>query len=429
MGTRNAIERRLGMLDEHWNTFAESPAVLLRWSCTADDAQMVDGWIGMQHEGAGEVPDFLVRFDLPFDGPERYGFTLRGALERQYDASRDELARAGHPADWRAPDLVPGESDVSALLRCCASFQAYHARLMLTVALVLAPEPAPDADAWQRWLYGLVGAPVPAGVRFLVLDPAEEPRLDALCQAQPERIVSQRLALEMPAAREELARNAAGADPGSQLRVHLVALTSAAGGGDLARAHGAAQQALAIAARQGWPAMQMAVHMALGAAYLGGGHTEHTLAAYRAAQRSALATEQAGDPAGPRLRVQAALAEGAALVSAGRFGEAAPVYEAAAPLASASGDPLLIVEAWRMGGYCHEAAGDPQSAWRCGAAALEAGETLDPAARQASTLPWAGQMMMRLADRWSFPVGADAVRRQMAGLMGPEWNAGPAEAA
>lgn len=426
---RNAIERRLDTLAEEWNLFAESPAVLVRWSFTDDDAQLVDGFIGMQQEGAGDVPDFFIRMDLPFDDPGRYGFALREAMEQRYQAGREEMAQAGHPAEWRAPALVPGESDLSALLRCCASFQAYHARIMLTLALVLTPEPEPDAGAWQRWLYALARSPVPQGVRFLVLDPGESPRLDALCQAEPERILTQRLALDMPGAREDLARNAAGADPGSQLRVHMVGLADAAGRGDVAAAHHAGQEALAIATRQNWPAMQVAVHLALGGAYLGGGHTEHTLASYRAAQQSAAAAEQAGDPAAPKLRVHAGLAEGAALVSAGRYGEAAPVYQAAAPLAAAAGDPLMTMEAWRMAGYCHEAAGDPQSAWRCGAAALEAGEALDPAARQASTLPYAGQMMLRLADRWSFPIGTEAVQRQMVGLLGAGWNAGAPEAA
>lgn len=419
---RNAIERRLDQLGEEWNAFAESPAVLLRWTYAADDAQMVDGFIEMQQDGAGEIPDFFIRLDLPFQDPERHGFVLREAIEQRYAEARDGLAHAGHPAEWAAPALVPGESDLSALIRCCASFQAYHARIMLKLALVLAPEPAPDAAAWQRWLYSLVRAPVPPAVRFLVLERAEAPRLDPLCQAEPERILTQRLELDMAGARDELARDAAGDDPGSHFRVHLVALTGAAGRGDLAGAHQAARQALDIANRENWPAMQVAVHVALGSAYLGGGHTEHALAACRAAQQSALAAEQAGDPAGARLRVQAGLAEGAALVSAGRFAEAAPVYRQAAPLAASGGDPLMTLEAWRMAGYCHEAAGDPRSAWECGAAALEAGQGLEPSARQASTLPWAGQMMLRLADGWSFTAGADAVRRQMAGLLGPDWN-------
>src|SRR5262249_27936007 len=155
------------------------------------------------------------------------------------------------------------------------------------------------------------------------------------------------------------------------------------------------------------------VHMALGGALLAAQQTDEALASYRAARQAAEAAVAAGDPAGPKLLVPTRFAEGAALVAGGRLAEAAAVYEAAAPVAAAQGDQLMTLEGWRMAAYCHEQVAAGDLAWRCGEQALAAGAALDEDARAASTLPYAGQGLLRLAQQECYRDRADAVRRQM----------------
>jgi tetratricopeptide (TPR) repeat protein len=419
---KNAIERRLEELEERWNAFAEDPTPrLLRWAVEAQSLAVVEGFVELQRDGDGDVPDYFLRFDEPFVDPRNHGFVLTAALERAYGEARPGLADAGFAA-WSAPGVRLGEPDVAAFARYCATFQAHHAPMMLRLAVVLAPEAVTDAMAWQRWLLALVRADVPEGVRFVLLDPAEAPQLDALCAAEPRLVRSEVVDLDMPAAIQELANAAAGDDPGSQFRVHFVALTNAAGRSPLPAAGEAAQRALAIATQHGWSAMQVVVYSALASAYLGAGHADSAVAAYQAARAAALEAGQQGDPSAPTLVVQSWLGEGAAYVSAGRFAEGAPVYEAAAPVAAACGNGLMTLEGWRMAAYCHEQAGDADAAWRCGQQALDAGAALDDATRDVSTLPFAGQGLLRVAQRWAYASEADAVRARLAALLGPNWE-------
>ena len=419
---KNAIERRLEELEERWNVFAEDPTPrLLRWVVEAQSLAVVEGFVELQRDGDGDVPDYFLRFDEPFVDPRHHGFVLAAALERVYDEARSGLVEAGF-GPWTSPGVLLGEADVAAFARYCATFQAHHAPMMLRLAVVLAPEAVSDMLAWQRWLLALARAAVSEGVRFLLLDPAEAPQLDALCSAEPRLVRSEVVDLDMPAAIQELANAAAGDDPGSQFRVHFVALTNAGGKGDLSAAGEAAQRALAIATQHGWGAMQVVVYSALAAAYLGAGHVDSAVAAYQAARQAATVAGQQGDPSAPTLVVQSWLGEGAALVSGGRFAEGATVYEAAAAVAASVGNGLMTLEGWRMAAYCHEQAGDADAAWRCGHQALDAGEALDEATRAASTLPFAGQGLLRVAQRWAYAGEADAVRARLGALLGPNWE-------
>lgn len=446
---KNAVEQRLEELDDRWNEFADSPEPrLLCWVVDADSRQLVDGWVQLQCEGDGAVPDLFIRLESPFTAPGSYGFALIEELHAQVEQVRAELAaesdgevgtrgtegggegegtgggEEGGAAvlDWVVPPVIPGDPDVLALVRCCASFQAHHAERMLKLAVVLAPTAVADPAGWEYWLRTLVRAGVPDAVRFLVVDAAEAPLLGGLHESEPLLVAGGPVDLDMAGARAELAAGAAGEDPGSRFRVHFVALTSALEKGDLVAADGSARQALAIAGEQGWLTMQVVVYTALGSGYVGGGHTDHAVAAYQAARQTALAAAEGGDPAAPKLVVQAWLGEGSALVGAGRFTEAAQVYAQAAPAAAAREDPMMALEGWRMAAYCHEQAGDAESSWVCGHAALDAGEQLDEGMRQASTLPFVGQGLLRLTRQWAYAGQVDVVQGRMIALLGPGWD-------
>ncbi|MGD2067126.1 MAG: hypothetical protein PVI57_00470 [Gemmatimonadota bacterium] len=125
---------------------------------------------------------------------------------------------------------------------------------------------------------------------------------------------------------------------------------------------------------------------------------------------------------GPKLRMQAGMGAGAAFLMAGDFQNAAATYTATAPHARHADDTLMVLESWRMAGYCHERLGDTARAWECGLKALDAGEEMDESDRANSTLPHAGDGLMRLVEH--SPDHARIIDERLTALLGtPDWRA------
>jgi tetratricopeptide (TPR) repeat protein len=293
---------------------------------------------------------------------------------------------------------------------------------MLKLAVVLTPERIADAAQWRQWLLALVQSGVPANVRFTVTDRADAPALDELHRDEPKRVVTTAPELDMPGAVRELIRDAGVSGPGAAFQRHFIGLSEAATKGNLPRAKHLAEAALSIATEHNWLPLQVTVHMALGGAYLAAGKTAEALAVYQNAGKAADAAKGQGDASGTKLLIQSRLAEGATLVSGGRYAEAATVYERTAPLATEAKDTLMTLESWRMAAYCHEAARQHDSAWKCGCNALDAGAGLDDKLRPNSTLPYVGQGLLRLTSQRAYADKAKEVRQRMVGLVGPDWE-------
>jgi tetratricopeptide (TPR) repeat protein len=421
---RNAIERRLDRLAELWEYFAADPNLrLLRWRGVLDDLRMVDLFIDLQSEEIGTAPDVFLRLQSPFEDAASYGRALADDLLAQHDAAKAELEARGVSADWHPPEPSSGESEEAFLLRAAASLQAHYPERMQCLVLVLAPAAVADDRAFAAWLVNLLGLGVPPALRLVVTDPAEAPRLEGLDETAPEFAVTIDPALDMPGALDELARSEGEEGPAKLFRIHLVSLANAAGKGNLEAAKLAAGRALEVAKKEDWPDQALVAHMALGAAYLGRDRPEDAVGCYRQAAVAAEAAAAKDHPAVHKLRLTAAMGEGAALLAAACWGEAVAAYERAAPLAEAAADPFMLLEAWRMAGWCHEQAGSDRDAWRCGQRALDAGRALPEEQRARSTLPWVGQMLLRLVERnYRDRRYAQETRRRLSSLLGPVWE-------
>jgi tetratricopeptide (TPR) repeat protein len=419
----NAILRRVERLAELWAAFAADPGLrLLRWRADADELRMIHLFLDLQSEDWGTIPDVFVRLAPAFDDPERYAGELVAALLAQYDAARADLEARDVPADWQAPARARDEPEDAFLLRVAASLRDYHADRMRHLVLVLVPGAVADDRAFAAWLARLLESGVAPVLRLMVPDPAQAPRLDGLDELAPGLVATVDPALDMPGALEELARSEGVEGPARRFRIQLVNIGNAAGKNNLAAAERAARGALDLARKEGWADQAVVVHMALAAVYLGAGRPEDAIGCYRKAAAAAARAE--AHPAAPRLRVTAAFGEGAALVAAARWAEAAIVYERAAPLAEAAGDPIMLLEGWRMAGWTHEQAGADRDAWRCGQQALTAGARLPAERRQESTLPWVGQMLLRLLDRHYRDDAhqAEALGQRLEATIGSGWQ-------
>lgn len=425
----NAVEERLATLAARWLAFTdESDATALRWLVASESVPMADAFVTVEAGEAGTLPDLFVRFEEPFAAGERYGAGLAARLAADIAEAEEAEAPGGDGAapapPWQPPP--PHGDDALDFAAACASFAAHHAGVFDHVAVVLAPAAVDDEAAFGRWLHLVVRADLPRTVRLLLIDRADAPRYDALVAAEPQRVLSEPVDLDMAAAYVALAAAGNPADPGVQYRQHFVAMTGALGKGDARGGQRHADAALGVAAAQsgapGWAAMEVAVHVALGSFALGAKALDDALACFRSARTAAERAAVAAEPASDALVVQTRMGEALALLSAERWAEAGVLYQGTAPLAVARGDATLALECWRMASYCFEQIGRGDFAWAAGLRAIETAEPMDMGARRATTLPYVGQGMLRVAETPDFRGGGPGVRASMATLLGPDWE-------
>lgn len=439
MAGGNAIGDRLDRLGDQWNEFAQDgQARLLRWVVRQDEYRMIEAFIMReQDDRAGEIPDLFLRFTEPFENLESYAEALRRSLIEQYEAARAELeeeasGEGGEPSDagkapeppidlsW-SPPSPDGKHSLNAFIEACASLHAHHADSMEKLAVFLTPTTTSSDADWQRWLHALAER-LPDEVRVAVVDAAEAPVLGELAEALPGVVVNTEAGLDMPAAITQLARAGGTSEPGGQFRVKFAALAQSLGKGDLKSAEGHATGARAVAQENGWSHLGAAVDMALAGGYLTAGRHADAIGRYREVDAAGAELEKREDPVGVKLRLQAGLGAAGVLFASQDYPAAAAAYQGAVVHAQAAQDQLMLVECWRMAAYCHEQAGDTTGAWECGMQALDAAEAIPPEQRVQSTLPHAGEGLLRVAGH--SPRHVQLIDERLSGLLGTvDWRA------
>lgn len=426
----NAVTRRLALITERYEEFrSDDDARLLRFLADAGDAKLLEVWLEVEDTEGGTQPDLFLRMTSPFKDNTRFGFALIEEIKKHYADFSEGLKEEGLPAAWKCPPHEPAaESDVKALARTCASLRAAHADLMDTLVLALFPPAIYDPREWQRWLYALIRAEgLPPEVRFLVLDDLIQPRMESLAKAEPKRMMTQPLALDLDGAMNETAAAGDDGSAGAAFRKHFTALATAAGRNDTAACGKHSEAALGIAdaeaaaGKPGWLPLKAVIHLTLGVAHLNAKRTDQAVKTYGDAEKAALAAMEKQEPGAGKLRIQAKLSAGSALVGAARFPEAGKIYEETAPLAAAEPDPILELESLRMAAYCREASKDWEGAWNLGGKALKAGEKLEPSLKANSTLPYVGQGLTRVNNKARKTDGA-TLKKHLDKVIGEGWE-------
>lgn len=421
----NAIERRLERMRSLWNGFAaDGEARLLIWRCDLDERRMVDMLVALEAEEGAATPDVFLQLEAPVSDAGRYAGELLDELQAHYAASVDGLRDMGIDTSWQVQPADPAKADGRRLLEALDSFRRHYAVRMDLLVIYLAPTAVADAAGWRGWLGKLGTAELPERVRFMTTDLLEAPLLDGLDAARPARIKVMEPDLDMGAAIEELARSEGAPGPAKEFRCRLVTVANAAASRNPKAAERASREGLKIARGEGWIDQEVVIHMAMGAARLAAAELDKAATSYRDAIQAARRARQAEHPAGAKLELAAGMGLGGALVAAGRWQEAARVYEAVTPIAEAARDGVMTLESLRMAAWCHEQAGADADAWRCGTKALDAGAELPAEQRAASTLPWVGRTMLGLLGRH---YGGEqdhetSLRARLDGLMGTGWE-------
>jgi hypothetical protein len=142
----------------------------------------------------------------------------------------------------------------------------------------------------------------------------------------------------------------------------------------------------------------------------------------RAQQRAAIA-EQAGEGWAAGMRLKAAMGQGSALVAARAWTEAGPCFIAAAALAREHDEGTAELDCLRMAAWSQEQGGRLDEAWAVGLACLDRASELPEQLRNTSTLPWLGELMLRLSESGPRADERGPLVRRLGELLGPNWRA------
>ncbi|MCH9683019.1 MAG: hypothetical protein K0V04_16405 [Deltaproteobacteria bacterium] len=422
----NAIRRRLDQLQARWIAFLDDPrARLLRWVVTPHEVSMVEASLqARQHEHA-DAQELSISLRSPVaTGVFGHGFKLVHELVEHYEQLREPLLDAGLPTPWTAPRRDTAAPDVQTLAVTLADFVDGHAPLFEMLAVLLQPSTVGDPVAYEAWLQRLVPQ-LASHTRIVVLDPVDAPMLATLARREPTRVRTEVAALDMPAAYETLSTEVGALQtPTGAFRHAWVQMGLAQTRGDLVATRSAADRALHTACSEGWPHLAVAVHCAWGSALVEHDRPPQAVAAYRQAERSAI--EAGDDPETaslvPRLQLTAVLGQASAMFAAGAHAPAARTYARAAQLAADVPDLYLQLEAHRMSAHCHAEDRKWRDAVARGHAALGVGAQMDTDARDASTLAYAGDALLRHAARTDHGAARPAIEAAMVRLLGDDWR-------
>lgn len=362
---------------------------------------MIDAFLATEeHDQGGQLPVLLVRCDRPF--ANGWGLEVRATLIELRDESLAQGLLTANEA-W-TPEPVRGDDRHEALSALAGVRAALNRgagqELAELITLVATPRTVAEPELWNAWLADFARR-APADVRCLVIDYADGPQLEPLAKHGGATVMTREPALDIAGATSALAASRDPSKPEDLFRQLFVGLGAAAKARDLEQVRGLGRKALALTRKQQWPQLEVAVRMVLANSLLAAGLIHEAVGEYQTADTTAHKAGEAqqverGDA--DRLRLTAHLGLGSALVSAGDHHRAAQVYGQATTLAVALDDVVTQIDCWRMVAYCHEQVGDLDKAWRAGLYAIGAGEALPADRRPHSTLAWAGDRMLRIAE-------------------------------
>ncbi len=423
MEKKNAIEKRLEILIDQWNEFAqEDSTCLLRWLSTQDEARMIDVFLESENDAGKQTPDLFLVFDVNFDTPEKYSGALVQSLIEQYEASHKELAEDAISIDWQTPAIDSNKIEPDNFVNQVLSLKHHYSDLLEHLVIAFIPNSISNQKVFLQWLDTLLNTANACELKFMIVDDVSQPMFDDLEKNHPKLVKTINTELDMPGALLEIAQGASRGGPDYKFRCHFIALTNAAEKGDQVAARRAYTSALTVAKEQQWFQMQVVLHMTLGSTFLGAGKFNEALSCYREAEKASENAIQRDDPVGKKLLMQSRFAIGSAFIADGKFEHASEIYEATVPLPTELEEQLMVLECWRMASYCREQIEHYDKAWSCGLQALVVGEELDEETLKTSTLPYVSQGLLRIANVQKDNSGADDVMKKTKTLLGPNWQ-------
>jgi hypothetical protein len=400
----NPVERRLALLCEDWLAFRSDPSKrLLVWQVPDHALRLVQCFVQAQkHDLEYASRDLFVAFDAPFQHSVQYARTVKEQLLGQVQASRDGWVAQGLSAGWSLDPRATPDTAAAAVdaLRSLGSSMHRH---IGHLAAVLLPAEVADPGHWSRWLARALQAGLPERLRLVVVDSLDQPRLAALAEQGDPRVSLRRPAVHGLATAQETFAQEATLGPAGVFRNLLMGVVGLMEHGSAEQVRVRAADALQFARRHGWADQEVVLRIMVAGALLKEQRHAEAVQVYQVARQAAGQALQAGHPAGRKLALQTWFGEAGAQLAAGDAPAAARCYDAAAQVALEDQNPLMALEARRMGAFCHARAGDAAGAQQRALQALEVGARLQPQARAWSTLPLAALELLRSVEPARMP--------------------------
>lgn len=427
------IIRRLDKLKEQYREFIADPAArVLLWRFAEDETRMLEALV-QQNAVTAESGDAILDVPCQFELRYEYGIIVIHDLDELLDEIAKSLGDAGPPQPVWIPPQPPASLDRRAgspapdqqyMVKALHSLYEHMQPQAKHLTLVLEPREVSDPAEWLGWLEDLVPLLDDEKVRYIVPHDGSEPRLEALGQRYRGRVMSVEANLDMPAALEEIAAKTPDANlPAGLFRSHFVKLGKAVGKKDLAGARLQAPPALLIAQSQNWTHLEFAVYQALATGELGLGDPNAAMLSYTKAGDAATRTVAGGADWAHSLVLQSRLGMGAVAVTMGAWQLGARLYgQEALPSAVNAHDKMAQMDCLRMAAYCEERGGDYDGAWQHLTQALGIGRELSQPEREATTLPFVGEAMLRICQTERYNSQRYGVEQQMVSLLGPDWK-------
>lgn len=422
---KNAIERRLLVIEEDWSSIAQNPETrVVKWEASVEDLRMAELFFEIQNEETSTLPDLFLTFSVGFYSLETFGDELAIAIRDEYQICAETLVEEGI-AHWEPDPLFTASPEnqfrnfVETLHSFCNQFDSMFERL----ALVLTPDEISDPIAFESWLREIPKLALPTSVILVVLQSTEASAWFEISEGDQPSLKSISLNLDMPAAAEELAKREGQEGPGKDFRLQFLAIGNAGKAINPKAARRAARCARDIARKEGWLDQEVVVHLSLGSALLAANEPEAACKVYSKASEISLLLVEQEHPGGDALALTSQMSEGAALFAAQDFEQAAIVYRKAGNFAQRTQDLPASIDAWRMASYCYWQTAEAERAWECGTIALELGAEMEPADREATTLSYAGEMLVYFCNASPvFSSRSRDIQATMNSLLGEKWR-------
>ena len=440
---RNPIERRVDILQDHWNAFAaDDEARLLIWGADQAEHRIVDTFITKENTAeASETPDVFLRLSTPFADVQEYGAELREELIDQYQDTVDKLADNPDPdvdlKPWTAPAPQSGVDNITTLLQTLEHFHGHHLEEDGRVAIWLTPAGVGDFEAFRNWLHVTMSVTPPC-IRFVVVDAKEGPVLTELYVADPKKIVFKNASLNMAGAMEELADGASDrAQPSGRFRKLFAQISNAATAGDAPEAAALGQKATKLAMDNGWPHMAGVIQSVLAGIYLSVKDPQTAIAYYEQADDYGEQAVATGKPEpgtddlrsmGYQISYQAKAGLAGVLLSEKDYANAGDIYLSAVEVAKKLTPvmaPLAELDCWRMASFCNEQDKQYEAAWEHGINGLNHGANMDDDQRSVSTLGYLCEGLWRLTGQQQYSEHRETMEQNFIDLLGENWRPDP----
>jgi hypothetical protein len=395
----NPVERRLARLCADWIAFrADSSKRLLVWQVPENAMRLVQCFFEAQkHDLEYSTGDLFIVLDSPFEHSIQYSKALKDALRGQYDASREEIEKEGLSTDWRfaasdAPDTATGVMEA-----LCSFGSKYHETIKYLVC-VLTPTSVVDDEFYVGWLMRALETNLPERLRLVIVDSTEHPRFSKLVEGNDSTVAMRAPAIDGLSTAQETFAQEAAVGPAAVFRNFLMDVMSLLEVGTADQVKAKATDAFNFARAQNWPDQEVVLRVLVAGALLKESRTAEAIGVYQAAREAAEQAVKAAHPAGQKLVLQTWFGEAGAHLAAGDPLAAAGCYDQAAIVAQQDANPILAIEAFRMGAFCHARGGGQEQAIQRCLCALELGERLKPEVRAMTSLPIAAVDLLRVVE-------------------------------